>query len=86
MTTGDVAGYVDTVRRYLVENFGADAEGIEEDYPLLENVLDSVGILKLVTHLEESYGISIEAHEMDPANFATLREMGGFIARKVASR
>jgi len=77
-------GYLSQIRGYLSENFGSTSPEIAEDEPLLGDLLDSIGVLKLATHLEETYGITIGAHEMDPQNFGTLRALTDFVARKTA--
>lgn len=81
----EIGGYVQELRRYLEETFGGGTSEIAEDQPLLGDLLDSIGVLTLATHLEERYGIAIGAHEMDPANFGTLRDLAAFVARKTSS-
>ena len=79
-------GYLNEIRGYLSESFGGTSSELSDDEPLLGDVLDSMGILKLATHLEETYGITIGAHEMDPENFGTLSALAQFVARKCLPR
>lgn len=81
-----IDGYLDEIRGYLSESFGSPSTEISDEEPLLGDLLDSMGVLKLATHLEETYGITIGAHEMDPQNFGTLRALAEFVARKTAVR
>lgn len=75
-------GYLAEIRSFVSDAFGAGGSPLGDDQPLLGEVLDSIGVLTLATHLEDTYGISIGAHEMDPANFGTLRSLAAFVARK----
>lgn len=77
---------IEAVRRYLTDKFGDEAARLREDTPLLGELLDSIGVLSLATHLEDTYGINVGAHEMDPANFGSLGGIADFISRKVAAK
>ena len=79
-------GYLNEIRAYLSENFGGVSSKISDEEPLLGDVLDSIGVLSLATHLEQTYGITIGAHEMDPENFGTLSALAQFVARKCLPR
>lgn len=55
------------VRGYLLEEFLPDEDpaSLTDGTPLVSSgVLDSIALVKLVSHLEESYGVELEAHEM----------------------
>ncbi len=56
--------------------------GVQEDSRLLEeNFLDSLRLLKLVSHLEETYRIEIGVENMLPTNFATPAEIAGLVLK-----
>lgn len=76
--------HVERIREYLAETFGPDAGEMAADEKLLGEVLDSIGVLNLANFLEDAYGITIGAHEMDPANFGTLESVSEFVERKIA--
>lgn len=80
------AACLDEIRLFIQESFGAEARDISEDERLLGDVLDSIGVLTLANHLEDTYGITIGPHEMDPANFGTLRALADFVTRKASAR
>lgn len=77
---------IEAIRRYLIDRFGDEAAGLREDTPLLGEILDSIGVLSLATHIEDTWGITVGAHEMDPSNFGTLGGIADFIFRKAASK
>lgn len=56
---------------------------VDKDYPLLENkVLDSLGMITLISLLEEEFDVKIDDGEVVPSNFRTI----GDIARLVESK
>lgn len=60
------ADQVQAIRDYILREFlpGEDPAELAGDTPLISTgILDSVATLKLVTFLEERFGITIEAHE-----------------------
>jgi len=47
-------------------------EEIPHDFPLLDSgAIDSLGLFKLIAHLEDSFGIEIKPEEIVPGNFST---------------
>lgn len=55
------------VKGYLLEEFlpEEDPGSLTDDTSLVSSgVLDSIALVKLVAHLEETYGVELEAHEM----------------------
>jgi acyl carrier protein len=74
-----------TVRDYIVAQFlpGEDPETLTDDVLLVtDGILDSMGSLKLVAFLEETYGVSIEAHEVDVDHLDTLELIASMIVEK----
>jgi len=56
---------------------------VDDDYPLLERrVIDSLGMITLITLLENEFSIDIDDGEVVPSNFRTI----GDIARLVESK
>ncbi len=73
------------VREFLTENFmfRGDIGAIPDDGSLLKaGILDSVGILLLVTFIEETFGISIDDAEMVPQNLDSVDSIASFVGRK----
>ena len=46
---------------------------------LAHNILDSLAFLKLVTHLEETYSISIDEDDMSPDNFESATTVAALV-------
>ncbi|MDX1396556.1 MAG: acyl carrier protein [Gemmatimonadota bacterium] len=73
------------VKSYLLEEFFPDEspDALEDSTPLISSgILDSLSTIKLVSFLEERYGIQFEAHEVSRENLDTL----DLIAETVGSK
>ena len=76
----------DSVRAYILAEFlpGEDPSELRDDTPLITGgILDSIATLKLVGHLEETYGIELEAHEADLEHLNTISDISGLVQSKL---
>lgn len=74
------------IREFIVSNFlfGQEGDGLADDQSFLESgVIDSTGLLELVSFVEQRYGISIADKELVPENLDSLRNISQFVARKL---
>lgn len=77
------------LRRLMIEEL--EENGFREDFSndesLLENqVLDSLSILKLISFLDEVFGISLSEEELEPERFETVDRIVDLIRYKTAGR
>lgn len=75
------------IRNFIVENFlyGQD-NGLGDDVSFLQKgLMDSTGILELLSFIEEKYGISIDDEELIPDNFDSLNKLSAFITKKMGN-
>ena len=75
----------DELRAFIVTNFlfGED-QGLDNDTSFMQSgIIDSTGILELVTHLEQTYGIKIQDDELVPENLDSLNHLSQFLQKKV---
>ena len=64
---------------------GVSAEDLDDDTELLTSgVLDSLSSLKLVSFLEERFGIRVDSHEVDVEFLNTLPDIEKLVIRKQA--
>ncbi|HMD97590.1 MAG TPA: acyl carrier protein [Terriglobia bacterium] len=73
------------LRQYILSEFlpGEKPSNLRDDTPLrTSGILDSVATLRLVTFVEEHYGIEVEAHEAGVENFDTIESISSFIQSK----
>ncbi len=74
------------VKDFILREFlpGEDPANLTEDLPLITTgILDSIATLKLVLHLEEKYGITLEAHEADKEHLDTLNKISSLVSSKM---
>jgi acyl carrier protein len=79
--------YLGEVRSFVVANYLLGrGEGFSDDDSFLEQgIIDSTGILELVSHLEESYGIEVADDELIPDNLDSIHRIAGYLSRKTAA-
>jgi len=73
------------VKSYILREFlpGESPTALTDTTELVTHgVLDSLATLKLVTFLEEEYGISLEAHEVDAEHLNTLPAIAALVFSK----
>ncbi len=76
----------DAVRAFILENFlqGEDPSNLTDDTELKESgILDSMATLKLVTFLEDSFKVELEANDLTPANLETLASIERLVNSKL---
>jgi len=74
------------VKEFILKEFlpGEDPANLTDDLPLITTgILDSIATLKLVLHLEERYGIALEAHEADKEHLDTLDKIAALVSSKI---
>jgi acyl carrier protein len=72
------------IRRFIAERFlfGDDKKLGDGDSLLEAGIVDSTGVLELINHLEERYGIKVSDDELVPENLDTIAGIAAFLARK----
>ena len=61
---------------FIVDNFDDDASFMEQ------GVIDSTGMLELISFVETTYGFKIADNELVPQNLDSLNHVAAFIERK----
>ena len=77
--------HVETIHGFIVENFlfGDGGQLTNETSFLDSGIIDSTGILELITFLEETYNITIADDELTPENLDSLNNVAKFIKQKI---
>lgn len=76
------------IREFVVRNFlfGQD-DGFTNASSFLEGgIIDSTGVLELVSHLEGRYGIKIADHELIPDHLDSVEAVARFVTQKLAAQ
>ena len=82
---------IQELRTFIVDNFlFGDASGrftfSNDDSFQERGIVDSTGILELVCHLQERYGIEIDDAELVPDNLDSVSKVARFLERKQHER
>lgn len=72
------------VKDFIIQNFLYGEDGrLQDDTSFLGNsIIDSTGILELVSFLEETFDIIVSDDEIIPANLDSLKNIDDYIRRK----
>lgn len=76
------------IRNFIVDNFlyGQDDNALGEDDSFLRTgIIDSTGVLELVSFVQEKFGITVGDEELLPDNFDSLNRLALFITKKIES-
>jgi len=64
--------------------FVAEPENFSDDDDLLEAGLDSMGIMRLIMHIEEQFAITLPDSEIDPDNVKSFNALEQWILQHKA--
>ena len=75
----------DKIRVFIVENFlFGNEEALQEDTSFLDaGIIDSTGILELVSFVEEEFSISVEDEELVPENLDSINNVVTYLKKKM---
>ena len=82
MQTTDVQS---EIYQFIVNNFMfGQADGLRNDESLLQRgVIDSTGVLELVSYLQDNFNITVEDSEIVPANLETVQGIVAYVGKKL---
>lgn len=68
------------IQKEFLRDPGVDLE--IADNLIEQGIIDSLGIMRLLTYLEGSFGIKVSDEELIPVNFETIESISSFIRNK----
>ena len=77
----------ESIRRFIETSFlfREDRQGLGDDESLLgAGLIDSTGILELVSYLEAEFGIVVQDEEIVPENLDSVWQIAAYVDRKQA--
>jgi acyl carrier protein len=76
-----------SVHDFILQRFpAAQAQGLSADDSLLDlGIVDSLGVLEIVTFIEQTFGVALADDEMIAENFASVSAMAGLVQRKLGT-
>jgi acyl carrier protein len=75
----------ETIRSYILSEYlpGELASNLTDDTPLrTSGILDSIATLNLVSFLEQTFGITIDAHETGIERFDRIEDIAALVVSK----
>ncbi len=76
---------IDKIQNFIVERFlFGDGSRLQHETSFLEEgIIDSTGILELVTLIEEQFNITINDEELLPENLDSLQNIANYLQKKL---
>jgi acyl carrier protein len=74
------------IHQFIIDNFlfGESGNGFKDSDSFLENgIIDSTGVLELVSFLEETFGIQVEDEELVPENLDSISNVVQYLQNKM---
>ncbi len=73
------------IRNFLATQFlSGHAEKLSDNGSLLGDVIDSTGVIELVSYLQERFAITVEDEDVNPANLESLNTLVAYVERKLS--
>ncbi len=84
MHTLDIEG---EIRSFVITNFlfGQSLDLQPADSLLEKGIIDSTGVLELISFLEDRYAIKVADDEVIPENLDSLRNVAAYLTKKLSS-
>lgn len=82
-------GVSDQIRGFILQQFleGEDPAALTDEVPLITaGIIDSIGTIRLIAFLEETFGVSVGAHEADVEHLNTIGDITRLVESKRAGR
>ncbi|GAA2466732.1 acyl carrier protein [Streptomyces mauvecolor] len=79
MSSRDIAA---GIRDFVVTQYlsGEDASDLTDDYDLIESgVIDSLGLVRLISHISQSHEVPLDDIEFGPDNFRSINAIVALI-------
>lgn len=76
------------IRQFILQHFPlSQKQEFTDDASLLESgIVDSIGILEIVSYLEQEFEIQVSDDDLLPENFGSIAGIAAFVKRKAESR
>jgi acyl carrier protein len=76
------------IREFVLQKFPlARKRKVTDHDNLLESgIIDSLGVLDLVTFLQQEFSVAVEDDDLTPENFQNIERMAQFVARSPAQQ
>ena len=83
----DQSSFESSIRQFITEDMLFNADGFDygDDDSLLEaGIVDSLGVMELVTFMDRKYQINVPPEDISPENFDSVKRLAAYIRRRHA--
>lgn len=79
---------IKAVKEFIIENFlFGEEEQLKLDTDFFEKgIIDSTGVIEIVSFLEETFNVSVEDDELIPENLSSLNNIDAFLKKKLSQK
>ena len=70
----------DRVRQFIKDTFLVDEVGDDDSF-LTNGIIDSLGVMQLVTFIESEYGVGVADTDLVPENFDSVARVAAYVER-----
>jgi acyl carrier protein len=75
------------IRSFISERFlYGRSDALNDDAPLMGNVIDSTGVIELISFVQERFAIAIEDEEVMADNFGSVKSIVAFVEKKLRGK
>lgn len=76
---------INAVKEFIIENFlfGEEEQLMPDTDFFDKGIIDSTGVIELVSFLEEKFNITIDDDELIPQNLSSLNKVDVFLQKKL---
>jgi acyl carrier protein len=74
----------DRIRHFIEEELDLQGVGLRDDTPLLNGILDSLGLMQLVAFIEEEFDLTLDFADVTIDHFRTLGDLEHLVDKKLA--
>jgi acyl carrier protein len=73
------------LKQFVIESFlfGQQTDFRDDDSFLESGIIDSTGVLELVTFVEEGFGIKVQDSDLIPDNLDSIEKLTAFVQRRL---
>ncbi|MGA2003717.1 MAG: acyl carrier protein [Terriglobales bacterium] len=72
------------IRKFLIEEFlFGGGQTLSDDVPLLGNVIDSQGVIELVSFVQQRFKIEVDDEEVTTDNFGSIKSVVALVEKKL---
>lgn len=79
---------ISVVKEFIIENFlFGEEEQLKLDTDFFDKgIIDSTGVIELVSFLEETFNVSVDDEELIPENLSSLQKIDVFLSKKLSQK